>query len=115
MSDFDELSVDAKEIGSGMRLAAFDDLIDQADRLQRPQCLLIEIDGARLVVDLRVHLGDRDGMPVLAEQIGERGADGAAADDQNIVKIAPSGHESPRTRSMIAVASVTRSPCQAMC
>ena len=71
-----------------MRLAAFDNLIDQADRLQCPQCLLIEIDGARLIVDLRVHLGDRDRMAVLAEQVGECGANRATADDQHIVEIA---------------------------
>ena len=58
--------------------------VAHADQLQDAQRLVVERDGARLREDLGRLVDRQHAHAVAAEQIGQRGADRAEADDQDV-------------------------------
>ena len=73
-----------------------DALVDQADRLQRPQRRPGQADADAQHVPLRRKLDDVDFDVAAAERNGEREARDAAADDQNLPDV---GHVIPASAS----------------
>jgi hypothetical protein len=59
------------------------DVVGDADLLQHPQHLAVEVDGARQAVRARLPLEHRDGEAAPGEQEGGRQPDGTRADDDH--------------------------------
>jgi len=60
-------------------------VVGKADGLEHPQCLMIERDRARLVVDISGTLDNGDLQAISGKKVGEDGANGTEADDRDVV------------------------------